>query len=151
MANRTILGLLSDGASIGLRVSRPGSNVLNDNLPGKDVAFDTRWIGACRLVRSGNIRVNNGNSGTITYGATLPELPVVLALVTYLGSSITAYIPLGNRISSRTVLSSPDADGVNNALRPEADPAIDIRNDRVIFRNSSGSQDMRVHYIIMRR
>lgn len=148
MSNRTILGQLPDG-QMGLRVSRPGQNALDDNLPGKQVAFDTRWIGACRVLMTGVTNVGSGSTSTVTFGVTLPSPPAVLAIRRNTeGSPQDRFHPLGDSSSGRTVVNGPDAGPVNAGLRPDTNPAMDIRTDRVIFRNET-AVNWRVYYIIL--
>jgi hypothetical protein len=130
-------------------VSRPGQNVLNDNLPAKQVAFDTRWIGACRVFASGVINVGDGSTATVMFGTTLSEPPAVLALRRNTEGTIQErFYPLGDSSSGRTVVGGPAAGPVNAGLRPDTNPIMDVRADRVIFRNE-GTLNMRVYYIIL--
>lgn len=148
MSNRAILGQLPDG-QMGLRVSRPGQNALNDSLDPKQVAFDTRWIGACRVFSTGVISISSGSTQTVMFGTTFPEPPAVLALYRNTeGSPQDRFQPMGNSSSGRTIVNGPDAGPVNNGLRPDTNPAVDVRTDRVIFRNDF-VVNRRVYYIIL--
>lgn len=77
MANRVVLGALP-GGGLGLRVSRPGKNVLDTGLAPKDLAFDSRWPAAMRLVKSGAATTSStpGAGATIMFGRTLPVEPM---------------------------------------------------------------------------
>lgn len=136
-----------------MRVSVPGRNVLNEDLPGRYVAFDTRWIGSSRILRMGRVNLSANGSATVNFGLTLPKAPAVIAMFRqrlFLGSAAyNMWAPLENSASSREFTGTPAAGTVNAALRPEANAAVDVRTDRVIFRNP-GSLAGLVSFIILR-
>lgn len=77
MTNRVVLGALPGGGH-GLRVSRPGFDVLNTGLAPKQLAFDSRWPAAMRLVKSG--LVSSGSGATIDFGETLDVEPLCIVV-----------------------------------------------------------------------
>jgi hypothetical protein len=81
MANRVVLGALPGGGS-GLRVSRPGYDVLSTSLTQKQVAFDSRWPAAMRLVKSGSATTSSspGVGATVMFGVALPVEPMCFVL-----------------------------------------------------------------------
>ena len=82
MANRVEMG------PNGLRISKPGFNVLTQPEIGKNVAFDTRWAASSMIVTAGTVALSSSTSAvTINYGVTLPTIPVVLVLGRYRSDS----------------------------------------------------------------
>lgn len=82
MSNRVVLGALPGGGH-GLRVSRPGFNVLNTGLSGKELAFDSRWATAARLFLNGTVTlpvVTPASYYTIGFGTTFPVIPPVIIM-----------------------------------------------------------------------
>ncbi len=77
MANRVVTGPLP-GGGIGLRVSRPGYNVLDAGIAPKGVAFDSRWSRAGRIHMTGVVT----GSTTISFGKTFPVCPLVYIVFT---------------------------------------------------------------------
>lgn len=77
MVQRVVYGNLPGGGA-GLRVSKPGSNVLDANLQPKQVAFDSRWNRAGRVHMIGSV---TGNT-TISFGKTFPVCPLVFVVYT---------------------------------------------------------------------
>lgn len=81
MARRVALGALPGGGR-GLRVSRPGFDVLDPALTGQQLAFDSRWPTAARLHMEGSVVC--GPAGNITtyttigFGIDFGVLPPVL-------------------------------------------------------------------------
>lgn len=85
MTNRVVLGRLPD-TSMGLRVSRPGSNVMDDGLAPKNVAFDSRWPRAFRLHMSGAASdPSPGNATTVSFGRSFAAPPFVMIVRTIAG------------------------------------------------------------------
>jgi hypothetical protein len=82
MANRVLFGKLPDGVNYGLRVSKPGQEVTNDALPPNAVAFDSRWLDGKRVLLHGFVPIGASTPMTVSYGETLPVVPIVLALIT---------------------------------------------------------------------
>lgn len=82
MTNRVVVGALPGGGH-GLRVSRPGFNVLTPGLTGKELAFDSRWATAARLYASGTVTlgvVTPVSYYTLAYGTTFPVIPPVVIM-----------------------------------------------------------------------
>lgn len=82
MTNRVVVGALPGGGH-GLRVSRPGFNVLTPGLTGKELAFDSRWTTAARLYTRGTLTlpvVTPVSYYTLSYGTTFPVIPPVLIM-----------------------------------------------------------------------
>ncbi|RDE08440.1 hypothetical protein [Pelagibacterium lacus] len=75
MANRVLLD------ASGLKVSKPGVDVLTMGALGKDVAFNSDWLASSRILLTGSVNVPNG-TGIVTenYGFTLPFVPVILMM-----------------------------------------------------------------------
>jgi hypothetical protein len=74
MTNRVLLGPLG-GGSFGLKVSRPGYDVLG-SIADEQLAFDSRWIGAMRLKASGSF-TGTGSSQVVMFGVTLAAPPLL--------------------------------------------------------------------------
>ena len=72
MANRTLLGRFPNG-EYGLRISRPGHNVLDMGLAPKNLAFDSRWPKALKIVKKGTTT----NRQTVSFPS-LSEPPFVI-------------------------------------------------------------------------
>jgi hypothetical protein len=80
MANRVVLGALPGGGQ-GLRISRPGANVLSTSLAENQVSFDSRWPQLGRIILRGGVTIPSGQTSvTVNYGVTLPVIPTVFAL-----------------------------------------------------------------------
>lgn len=89
MTNRVVVGALPGGGH-GLRVSRPGFNVLTPGLTGKELAFDSRWTTAARLYDTGTVTlgvVTPVSYYTLSYGTTFPVIPPVLVMRRQVSSS----------------------------------------------------------------
>jgi len=71
MTNRAVMGPLPGGGQ-GLRVSRPGNDVMDPNLTGKQLAFDSRWPAAMNVDLSGT-----ATSGATSFGKTYSVPPFV--------------------------------------------------------------------------
>lgn len=80
MTNRVVYGALP-GGGYGLRVSRPGNDVLNTGLTGPQLAFDSRWPMAMNIDYASTGTAAFGTNFTL--GATYPTPPVVVIL--YIG------------------------------------------------------------------
>lgn len=144
MANRVVMGELP-GGGVGLRVSRPGHDALNASLQGKYVALDTRWIGASRVLTMGTVNLSSSGTSTVMFGVSLPIAPAVIAMFEFDGN----WWSFDNYAGGREFTGSADANDVNDALRPDDNPAVDVRTDRVIFRNPN-SFAISVSYIVLR-
>jgi hypothetical protein len=81
MANRVVFGELP-GGGLGLRVSRPGYNVLDSALRDEKIAFDSRWPAAMRLIKSGSANTSGsaGVGATIMFGLTLAVEPMCFVI-----------------------------------------------------------------------
>lgn len=82
MANRVVHGALP-GGGFGLRVSRPGYNVLDAGLTGKQLAFDSRWGAAARLFLNGKVTLSSVFPvayHTVSFGATFASVPPVIIM-----------------------------------------------------------------------
>ena len=97
MANRVVLGELP-GGGLGLRISRPGYNVLDAALRDDRLSFDSRWPAAMRLIKSGAATTGSSGSVTISYGQTVAVEPMCF-VVTKTGGGY--YIPDGNGVRVR--------------------------------------------------
>lgn len=138
MTNRTVLGPLP-GGGIGLRVSRPGFNVLDGGLTGQQVAFDSRWLDAAVVYMQGSVVVPVGSAGSyypVSFGTTFSVQPPVIAFRDNSG----ALVPL----------TSADGTG-NNGWYPSGSfvDSIRIYNDRMEF-PMSGLGTSLIRYIVMR-
>ncbi len=81
MANRVVMGELP-GGGIGLRVSRPGINVLSTGLNPNQLAFDSAWPNTMRVVTSGNRSIGSApGSVTVNYGESVSGIPNVFLMV----------------------------------------------------------------------
>lgn len=84
MTNRVALGALP-GGGFGLRVSRPGFNVLDTGLTGQQLAFDSRWSFAARIHMEGTFSVDRAGSfgvySNLSLGLDFGVPPPVLAMV----------------------------------------------------------------------
>lgn len=84
MARRVVLGALPGGGQ-GLRVSRPGFDVLDTGLTAKQLAFDSRWPSAARVHMEGQIfcgAVGNVSTySTVNFGVDFGVPPPVITLV----------------------------------------------------------------------
>ena len=83
MTNRTVQGNLPGGGS-GIRVSRPGYEVTDPNLPPKGIAFDSRWPAAMNVHMSGAATgpTTGGQVTTVWFGKTFPTPPLVIVAFT---------------------------------------------------------------------
>lgn len=82
MVSRVVLGALPGGGR-GLRVSRPGFNVMDTGLSGKQLAFDSRWTSAARVFLNGTITlgvVTPISYFTLPFGTVFPVSPPVIVL-----------------------------------------------------------------------
>lgn len=77
MVQRVVLGPLP-GGGVGLRASRPGFNVLDPNLTGKQLAFDSRWTKVERVFKRDMISLGSGQPHTVSFGTTFSVIPTVL-------------------------------------------------------------------------
>lgn len=90
MTNRVALGDVGGGA-FGLKVSKPGYDVLDAGTVDAKLAFDSSWTKAQRIFLSGvyTATVNaSGVYGTVTFPSTLSTIPVVLAAYRDSASSV---------------------------------------------------------------
>lgn len=82
MTNRVVYGALP-GGGYGIRVSRPGNDVLNTALTGKQLAFDSRWTSSARVFLNGSVVIGVGGIGTfytVSFGTTFASIPPVIIL-----------------------------------------------------------------------
>ena len=83
MVQRVVEGALPGGGT-GIRVSRPGFNVLDPNLTGQQLSFDSRWPVAARVHMDGAVTATpSGNLNsyvTVGFGTTFASPPPVLVL-----------------------------------------------------------------------
>lgn len=81
MVSRVVLGALP-GGGYGLRVSRPGFDVLNSGLSGQQLSFDSRWPTSARLHMQGSIVCSPAGNittySTVAFGIDFGVLPPVL-------------------------------------------------------------------------
>lgn len=147
MANRIVLGELPGGGH-GLRVSKPGSNVLSTGLQGRDVAFDSRWLGSSQLVTMGSVAVPVTGSTTVNFGVTLPTPPTVLAMIR-IGASQYRTAGLENGLIFSGV---SDASGVVNPLLDytQQDGLLRIYTNRFVVYPYYNSTIANLHYIVLR-
>lgn len=84
MGRRVVLGALP-GGGYGLRVSRPGYDVLDPGLGPQQLAFDSRWPTAARVHMEGQIYCGpvSGIStySTVGFGLDFGTIPPVITLV----------------------------------------------------------------------
>jgi len=74
VTNRVVMGPLPGGGS-GLRVSRPGNDVLDTNLTGKQLAFDSRWPTTARVHMAGTVNPASSGTQTVGFGTTFANIP----------------------------------------------------------------------------
>lgn len=81
MANRVVLGSLPGGGS-GLRVSKPGANVLTAGLAPSQIAFDSGWGRSMKVFLTGTVSVPVATSfpqyTTVNFGTTFASPPLCL-------------------------------------------------------------------------
>lgn len=144
MANRVVMGDLPGGGQ-GLRVSTPGQNALNSNLNGRFVSFDTRWLGACRIFRTGSVTIGANGSSTVNFGTTFASAPPVIAM----SREGSIWREFSNFQINAYVFTNPTPAQVVNALSLTSNAAVDVRTNQVIF-NNNGAASILVSYIILR-
>ncbi len=149
MANRLVLGALPGGGQ-GLRVSTPGNNVLSTGLQGRNVAFDSRWLGSSRIVTMGSSSIPASGSTTVNFGVTLPEPPTVIAMTR--STSTGRYVVAG--YGNVGIIFSgvwDDASEVNPRLDyTQQNGVMSIYNNRfVIHANPDYSLYNVMHYIVL--
>lgn len=66
------------GGGQGLRVSRPGNDVLDTGLTTKQLAFDSRWPATARVHMTGDLTITSGYT-TVNFGVTFPSIPPVFS------------------------------------------------------------------------
>lgn len=85
MVQRVVYGALP-GGGYGLRVSRPGFDVLNPSLPPSQLSFDSGWDRTLKVFMSGSVAVPVATGAfqytTVNFGRTFSTPPVCLAWVT---------------------------------------------------------------------
>lgn len=113
MANRVVLGALPGGGQ-GLRVSRPGYNVLDTSLSPKQLAFDSRWPAALRVHMAGSASFG----ATVYFGRSFAAPPLVVVAYTTNVGRIRLYQVIGTTTRSalqtftdRFVMGTPFAIG----------------------------------------
>lgn len=168
MVNRVVLGALP-GGGVGLRVSRPGFDVLNTALTGKQIAFDSRWAASGRVVTMGAVSVPNTDSATtVNFGVTLPSVPVVIGMFRTTFDA-SRWVPMEvldaeGMKNVREPMSGPvyNVAQINAWLDPANDsPSLEVFTNRFVFRHgyySSNGLDTgdflrygdRLAYIVMR-
>lgn len=82
MTNRVVMGALP-GGGMGLRVSRPGHNVLDGGLTGQQLAFDSRWPATSRLFMNGSVTLTSVFPvayHTVSFGLTFGSVPPVIMM-----------------------------------------------------------------------
>lgn len=147
MANRIVLGELPGGGH-GLRVSKPGSNVLSTGLQGRNVAFDSRWFGSSQLVTMGSVKVPQTGSTTVNFGVTLPTPPTVLAMLSLTGGQ---YRPAG--LENGLIFSDvwDDPGDVNPLLDyTQQDGLLRIYTNRFVVYPYYNSSAATLRYIVLR-
>lgn len=81
MVNRVAFGELP-GGRYGLRVSRPGSNVLDPSLAPNKLAFDSGWVRTLKIFSTGTVNVPTATSWpqytTVNFGKSFPAPPPCL-------------------------------------------------------------------------
>lgn len=81
MANRVVLGNLPGGGA-GLRVSKPGVNVLTAGLAPRQIAFDSGWDRSMKVFLSGTVNVPEATAypqyTTVNFGTTFSSPPLCL-------------------------------------------------------------------------
>lgn len=159
MSNRLVMGEISPG-TFGMRMARAGANVLALPVIGKDTVFDSRWLASSMIVVSGIATLPNTTSAiTISYGVTLPSVPVVLCMGRLRHSSIanswmnldtygeqTDYITFGGNQSATRAQAQAFM-----ALTYDPPPSIQKFNNRIVFQTKSRYQEFdRIAYIVLR-
>jgi hypothetical protein len=85
MTNRVVMGNLPGGSS-GLRVSRPGYDVLTHPVEPRGLAFDSGWTSALKVFMSGSVSVPSTTSAfqyvTVGFGTTFSAPPICLVWCT---------------------------------------------------------------------
>lgn len=140
MTNRVLLGSTVGGA-YGLRVSRPGGNVLDPNLPPTQVAFDSSWLTSARLHKVETVALPSTTAttpeyATFYYGVDFGVLPPVFAFWVH-GNKL---IPLALGMMGTT----------DDWSAPES--YIRVWSDRVDFRrwHPNWTQRQAVRYFVLR-
>lgn len=145
MANRVALGKLPDG-SFGLRVSRPGADVLDPSLPGNQLAFDSRWAASSRIHLRGTRTVPASGSVTVNFTKTFSAPPVVLCLIT----DGTNHYPAGQNTNAFVDLSGSGASDVNAGLDPfRGNPAVRVYTNRLVLMRPFPTPVSTVFYFIV--
>ncbi|WP_196258558.1 hypothetical protein [Pelagibacterium limicola] len=153
MANRLVLGELPSGEQ-GLRVSVPGTNVLNANLQGRFLSFDSEWLASSRIVTAGSVALPTGNNTTtVNFGVTLPEPPVVIGMERATqGTPSNRYSKSGGPLQFH-VIDWDDAETVNALLDYKTGPTyMRVFNNRFVLPAAGmyrGSGNF-LHYIVLR-
>lgn len=115
MANRVILGAF-DGTHV-LRVSKPGYNVLDPNLPASALSFDSRWAEIAGVFMEGTVLLNNSvRSATVYHN--LGYRPLVFALRrpgadVQEGAWFSAYTPEAMTYEDRVVFNNTPLIGLD--------------------------------------
>lgn len=85
MANRVVVGPLP-GGGVGLRVARPGYNVLDAGIAPRGIAFDSGWARTLKVFASGTVSVPVATGfpqyTAVSFGTTFAAPPVCLAWIT---------------------------------------------------------------------
>lgn len=84
MVQRVVLGNLPGGGA-GLRVSRPGVNVLTPSLDPSQLSFDTTWLRTLKVFMSGTVSVPVATAAqqfvNVNFGTTFAEPPICMAWI----------------------------------------------------------------------
>lgn len=135
MANRLVMGPLP-GGGFGIRVSRPGANVLDPDLPGNQVAFDSRWLEGSQIIISDSITLGSGGGWQyFNYGSTLGYIPRAFALYQITSGALSGrWRPFGQD-QSYTDGPGSDATGwdYDGTDQPLSTHGMVIENNRVGF------------------
>jgi hypothetical protein len=110
MANRVVLGAFE--GTFGLKISRPGFNVLSTGLTAEQVAFDSRWDDIGKIYNQGvSTNFQQGSAGTtnisFNIGGAFSTSDPVLLFGAIKCNSAHAYYPNGYL----QVGGSPETDG----------------------------------------
>jgi len=135
VTNRVVVGPLPGGGS-GLRVSRPGFNVLDTNLTGKQLAFDSRWATTARVFATGIHSAQANGLQTIGYGVNFTTIPP--AFVWRKHATEARWYPLVMTFGLLTI---------RDPFTPESGGPLMIYPDRIEFGAAAGNV---FRYLILR-
>lgn len=139
MTNRVALGLLP-GGGYGVRVSRPGYDVLNNALTGAQIAFDSRWVTAARVFLNGSVTAPQSSFGSYTsiaFPSSLPSIPTAIVM---------------QRQSSSSQWVSVDSAAFDESWQPTGGlyEAARVFTNRIEFLNPTFGGSRVYSYLIMR-